>query len=243
MPEYENMSAHDLLAWAMDTYGRGFAIATSFQKEGMVIIDMACRIRPDVRVFTLDTGRLPVESYAAAEALERRYGIEVEMVHPDPDEVEAMVAEHGRDLFYREPRLRTLCCEVRKVRPLRRKLETLDAWAAGLRREQSLSRAGVLKVDVGETPVKICPLADWTAAQVEEYIREHGVPVHPLYARGYASIGCAPCTRAVREGESGRAGRWWWEQDTEKECGIHITTDGRVRRLSGARRTEAGSSG
>ncbi len=234
MLDYERMSAREVLAWALETYGSGFAIATSFQKEGMVIIDMACRIRPDVRVFTLDTGRLPEESYAAAEAVSRRYGIEVEMVHPDPAEVEAMIAEHGTDLFYREPRLRTLCCEVRKVRPLGRKLQTLDAWAAGLRREQSLSRAGVPKVETGQAPVKICPLADWTAAQVEDYIREHGVPVHPLYARGYTSIGCAPCTRPVREGESERAGRWWWEQDTEKECGIHITTDGRVRRLSRA---------
>ncbi len=230
MPELETLNARDLLAWAIDTFGQGFAISTSFQKEGMVIVDMASRIRPDVRVFTLDTGRLPPETYTMIEAVRARYGIEVETVLPEAAEVDAMVADHGPDLFYREPRLRALCCEIRKVRPLERKLRTLDAWAAGLRRAQSPTRAKVAKVDSAEKPVKLCPLADWSAEQVDEYIREHGVPVHPLYARGYTSIGCAPCTRPVKPGEDERAGRWWWENDTEKECGIHITIDGKVRR-------------
>lgn len=231
--DFENMAPEELLRWALEAYGARFAIATSFQKEGMAIIDMAWRIRPDARVFTLDTGRLPEETGAMIEAVRGRYGIEVEIVRPDASEVESMVAAHGADLFYLEPRLRMLCCEVRKVRPLERKLATVDAWATGLRRGQSASRAGVPKVDASRSPVKIAPLAAWTAAEVDEYIRTHDVPLHPLYARGYASIGCAPCTRPVGEGADERAGRWWWENDTEKECGIHIGTDGRVRRLSG----------
>ena len=230
MEPAETSPAPEILAWAIERYGRGFAIATSFQKEGMVILDMAWRIRPDVRVFTLDTGRLPEETHVAMEAVRERYGIQVEVVLPDAAEVEAMVAAHGSNLFYRDPALRSMCCDVRKVRPLARKLRTLDAWAAGLRREQSASRSGVVKVEAAGSPVKICPLADWTAAQVDDYIREHGVPLHPLYARGYRSIGCAPCTRAIEPGEDERAGRWWWEQKSEKECGIHFTSDGRVAR-------------
>jgi phosphoadenosine phosphosulfate reductase len=232
MDGLEDKSAAELLAWALGRYGDRFAVATSFQKEGMAIVDMAWRIRPDVRVFTLDTGRLPEETHAAIEAVRQRYGIRVEVVLPDPAEVEAMVGEHGPNLFRSDPALRAMCCEVRKVRPLERKLRTLDAWAAGLRREQSASRSQAPKVEAGGGAVKLCPLADWTAAQVDEYLRAHDVPLHPLYARGYKSIGCAPCTRATREGEDERAGRWWWERGTEKECGIHFTNDGRAVRAA-----------
>jgi phosphoadenosine phosphosulfate reductase len=228
----EEKTAAELLAWAMERYGGGFAVATGFQKEGMAIVDMAWRIRPDVRVFTLDTGRLPAETYAVIETVRRRYGIRVEVVFPDAAELEAMVADHGPDLFFRDPALRALCCEVRKVRPFERKLRTLKAWAAGLRRGQGASRAGVAKVEASGDLVKLCPLADWTAEQVEEYIRAHDVPLHPLYARGYTSIGCAPCTRATLEGEGERAGRWWWERGTAKECGIHFTNDGRAARTA-----------
>jgi phosphoadenylyl-sulfate reductase (thioredoxin) len=119
---------------------------------------------------------------------------------------------------------------VRKKRPLERKLRTLSAWATGLRREQGDARAGVAKVDLSGATVKVSPLADWTDAQVEDYTRTHGLPVHPLYARGYTSIGCAPCTRATAAGEGVRAGRWWWERDSTKECGIHFAADGRVER-------------
>ena len=154
----------------------------------------------------------------------------VEMVYPDAAELESMVSRHGPNLFYRETALRMLCCNIRKVRPLDRKLREFKAWAVGLRRGQSDSRAEVRKVDLDATPVKISPLADWTAEQVDEYFRLHEVPRHPLYAKGYTSIGCDPCTRAVEAGEGERAGRWWWEQDAGKECGIHFTADGRVQR-------------
>jgi len=198
----------------------------------MVIVDLACRAagRAGCRVFTLDTGRLPEETYEIMEAVRERYGISVEIVTPLREEVEAMVADHGLDLFYRSPELRALCCEVRKVRPLQRKLRELKAWATGLRQEQSELRAGVSKAEEVDGRVRICPLADWTSEEVDRYIRENAVPLHPLYARGYASIGCAPCTRSVAPGEDQRAGRWWWEQETRKECGIHFAADGKVER-------------
>lgn len=229
--EIDNLSAAELVSWALSTYGGEFAIATSFQKEGMVIVDMAWRAHgPGYRVFTLDTGRLPEETYRMIETVRERYGIAVETVSPLAEDLERMVGEHGANLFYRSAELRALCCDVRKVRPLRRKLDEFKAWATGLRREQSAARANVRKAEQVDGRLRLSPLADWSAEQVERYIREHDVPVHPLYARGYTSIGCAPCTRAVAEGEDVRAGRWWWEQDSRKECGIHFAADGKVER-------------
>lgn len=219
----ERASAEEVLAWAIGTYGSSLAIGTSFQREGMVILDMAARISPRVRVFTLDTGRLPDETYKMIETVRERYGVSIEIVSPDPEELHAMVSQHGPNLFYRGVPQRLLCCHVRKTRPLERKLAELDAYVVGLRREQTPARTKVKKVDFESTPVKISPLADWTVRQVDEYTRRHGVPTHPLYAQGYTSIGCAPCTRATQPGESERAGRWWWEQRTEKECGLHFS--------------------
>ena len=198
----------------------------------MAIIDIATRLSPDLRVFTLDTGWLPDETLGMIETVRERYGIGVEMVRPDVEEVRQLVAPHGSDLFYRSVEDRLSCCEVRKVRPLERKLATLDAWATGVRRDQSPSRASTPKAELTAHPVKINPLADWTLAQVDDYTRTHDVPVHPLYARGYTSIGCAPCTRPILPGEDPRAGRWWWERDAQKECGIHFGPDGRVRRVA-----------
>ena len=226
----EKTSAPELLAWAIGEYGDSLAISTSFQTGGMVILDMAARISPRVRVFTLDTGRLPEETYRMIETVRERYGIAVETVSPDPAEVEAMVGRHGPNLFYREPPMRMLCCQVRKVRPLARKLSELKAWVVGLRREQNESRAEVRRVEQSHGRLKLSPLADWTADQVREYIRRHDVPMHPLYAAGYRSIGCAPCTRAIGPDEDERAGRWWWELDADKECGIHFSPEGKAER-------------
>jgi adenylyl-sulfate kinase len=164
------------------------------------------------------------------ETVRQRYGIRVEVVFPEREEVEQMVMLHGPNLFYTSVPSRERCCEVRKVRTLERKLAGLKAWASGLRREQSATRTNVAKAEKQGERIKLNPLADWTSAQVEEYIGKHKVPVHPLYARGYTSIGCAPCTRAVEAGEDERAGRWWWEQDSKKECGIHFGADGKIRR-------------
>jgi thioredoxin-dependent adenylylsulfate APS reductase len=226
----EAASALEVVSWALETYGDSFAIATAFQKEGMVIVDLAARISPRVRVFTLDTGRLPGETLSFVETVVQRYGIAIETVLPDPGEVAAMVSTHGLNLFYDSLEGRQLCCEIRKVRPLQRKLREVGAWAAGLRREQAETRADVPKAQWVDGRVKLNPLADWSSAQVEQYIRENSVPVHPLYEHGYTSIGCAPCTRAVAPGEDSRAGRWWWEQNERKECGIHFAADGSARR-------------
>lgn len=228
--EFEGASAHEVLCWAISTYGNGFAIATSFQKEGLAIVDMAASLAPAVRVFTLDTGRLPRETHAMLEVVRERYGITVEVVSPDAAEVERMVTERGRDLFYESVENRQLCCEVRKVRPLARKLIEFSAWATGLRREQSADRDTLPKVSLVEGRVKINPVVDWSQAQLDAYLAEHDVPLHPLYARGFTSIGCEPCTRPRGLGESERAGRWWWEADGTKECGIHIGADGLVQR-------------
>ncbi len=228
----ETAPAPELLAWALETYGGSFAIATSFQKEGMAIVDLAARISPRVRVFTLDTGRLPDETHRMIDTVRERYGIAVEIVRPDAEEVRQLIAPRGPDLFYESVDARLSCCEVRKVRPLERKLATLSAWATGVRRGQSETRAVTAKIDRSASPVKLNPLADWSEAQVEEYTRVNRVPVHPLYARGYTSIGCAPCTRPILPGEDARAGRWWWEHGANKECGIHFGRDGKVRRAS-----------
>ena len=233
LEQLEAATAEEVLAWGIETFGDRLAISTGFQAEGMVLIDMASRLSRDARVFTLDTGWLPQETYDLMAEVDRRYGIRVEAVLPESDEVEAMVTRHGPNLFYASVPNRMLCCEIRKVRPLRRKLRTLEAWVTGVRRTQSESRAEVCKVEIeaahGGT-YKLNPLADWSAEQVAAYTREHQVPQHALYAQGYKSIGCEPCTRATKPGEDARAGRWWWETEVRKECGIHFSPDGRARR-------------
>ena len=223
---FEHATAQDLLAWALDRFHPRMAISAAGGLDGMVLIDLAWRINPEVRVFTLDTGRLPAETYSLFERIRERYGIQVEFEFPDRLEVERLMKQHGPNLMYRSLDLRLECCEVRKVEPLKRKLATLDAWVAGLRREQWRTRGSIAKVELDRDHggiVKINPVADWTLDRVRGYIRQHDVPYHELFDSGYTSIGCAPCTRAVLPGELERAGRWWWEQDTDKECGIHCS--------------------
>jgi phosphoadenosine phosphosulfate reductase len=223
--ELDDQPPQAVIAWALETFGDGVAVVTALQAEGMAILDMAVRIRPDVRVITVDTGRLPQATYEFLDRVREHYRqARFEVLFPDYREVEAMVRRHGVNLFYRSVPLRLLCCQIRKVRPLVRALEGLDAWITGLRREQWASRANIRKVELDHDHggiVKVNPLADWTKEEVWEYLETHGVPVHPLYAQGYTSIGCEPCTRPIRPGEDDRAGRWWWEQGAPKECGIH----------------------
>ncbi len=223
--ELDDKEPEDVILWALETFGSRAAIVTALQAEGMVVLDIAYRIMPDVQVVTVDTGRLPKESLDFLQEVRGRYPLaRFKVVQPDVREVEVMVRRHGEDLFYRSVPLRLLCCQVRKVRPLARLLQDLDAWFTGLRREQWASRAAIRKVELDHDHggiVKINPLADWTKEEVWEYLRSHDVPVHPLYARGYTSIGCQPCTRPIVAGEDDRAGRWWWERDAPKECGIH----------------------
>lgn len=212
-----------VLRWTYDTFRR-VAIVASFQAESSVIIDIAAKIGPLPRVLTLDTGRLPRETHEMITRVRSRYGIDVEVITPDPGETSAMVAAHGVDLFYESVELRRTCCDVRKSRPLDRALRGYDAWVTGLRRDQAATRAAtpVVAIDMDHGGItKVAPLATWSKAQVWGYIRDHDLPYHALYDHGYTSIGCAPCTRATRPGEDERAGRWWWELGGVKECGLH----------------------
>jgi thioredoxin-dependent adenylylsulfate APS reductase len=217
----------DVLRWAYDRFPR-LAIVASFQAESSVLIDMASRIRPDVSVLTLDTGRLPQATHDMIDRVRDRYSIDVQVVAPDAADLQDMVGRHGVNLFYASPDLRRLCCEVRKSRPLAQALHGYDAWVTGLRRQQAPTRTqtAVVAPDPEHKGLtKIAPLAGWSKDQVWAYISEHELPYHALYDQGYTSIGCAPCTRATTPGEDERAGRWWWEQNEVKECGLHWNTE------------------
>ena len=214
----------EILTWTYARFGR-VVIVASFQAESGVLIDMAWRLRrAEVTVLTIDTGRLPQETHDLIDRVSERYGISIEVRTPDAEDVAGMASVHGTNLFYRSKELRLLCCEVRKVRPLARALDGFDAWITGLRRDQGATRAEtpVVQLDAAHGGIaKVAPLARWRTDQVWEYIRQHDVPVHALYDRGYTSIGCAPCTRPTQPGEDPRAGRWWWEANGVKECGLH----------------------
>ncbi|HZD73070.1 MAG TPA: phosphoadenylyl-sulfate reductase [Actinomycetota bacterium] len=223
----EHASAGDVLAWGLGTFGKRCAIVTSFQVEGLVMLDLARQVDPGVRVITIDTGRLPEETHELIDTVRARFDIEVEVITPDGATLEAMVSRHGPNLFRRDRALRKLCCHVRKVEPLRRALEDLDAWVSGLRRDGGPARVGTAKVELDQAHggvVKLNPLADWTRERAMEHARTRNLPLHPLYEQGFTSIGCAPCTRAPQPGESERAGRWWWEADEDRECGLHQLT-------------------
>ena len=226
---FEGEEPQAVLEWAIGRFAPGLAISTSFQIDSVVLIDMAYELDPATPVFSVDTGRLPAETFELAGRLRDRYpGLQLELVAPEAGEVEAMTGRHGVDLFRTSVDLRLLCCNIRKVRPLTRHLHSLDAWVTGLRRDQWASRTNIRKVEIDHDHgaiVKLNPLAEWTEEEVWDYVRERDVPYHTLYDRGYRSIGCAPCTRATRPDEPGRAGRWWWEENAPKECGIHCSIE------------------
>jgi phosphoadenosine phosphosulfate reductase len=230
--DFEDLTALEIVTWALESYHPRLALACSFQAEGSVLIDMMYRVRgPAFRIFTLDTGRLNQETYDCMDAIRTRYGVSVEVYFPDAMKVQEMVRRHGLNLFYNSVDLRKLCCGVRKVEPLNRALKGLDAWMTGLRREQAVTRADVRKIELDRDHgniVKINPLADWSYDEVWNYIRRHNVPYNRLHKQGYPSIGCAPCTRAVKPGEDARAGRWWWENPDTRECGLHVSTEAKV---------------
>ncbi len=224
LTESRGLGPEQLLKYALDRFGERIAFASSFGAEDQVLTHMLCQTKTKPSVFTLDTGRLPKETHDVMEETGKHYGIDIVVLTPDQQEVEAMVDAHGKDLFYDSIENRKLCCGVRKVNPLRKHLAGLDAWICGLRSGQSVTRSELKTVDWDDTfgLIKICPLADWTDEQVWEYIRENDLPYNKLHDKGYPSIGCEPCTRAVKEGEDIRAGRWWWENADKRECGLHL---------------------
>ncbi len=220
----ETASARDVIERSVEAFGDRVALCTSFQAEGMVILDIASRLPAQPRLFTIDTGRLPQETYDLVDAVRDRYGVEVEVYHPDHEDLTQFVSQEGVNPFYRSAALRLRCCEIRKVGPLNRALAGYDAWIAGLRRTQNATRASVAKVELDAAHggmIKLNPLADWDYERVWQYIRDNDVPYNKLYDQGYTSIGCAPCTRPIEPGEDLRAGRWWWESGVPSECGIH----------------------
>ena len=212
----------DVLRWALAEFHPDIAFAASF--EHTVPIDMMTRIRPDIRVFSIDTGRLPEETFQCAAEAERRFNIRVEWHFPERSAVEQLVREKGVYGFRDSFETRQRCCHIRKVEPLSRALLGLRAWITGLRQDEAESRRELRQVTRDEAHgdiVKISPLAHWTAQQVRDYTREHKLPYNRRMDRGYTSIGCACCTRPIEPGEDPRAGRWWWESPEHKECGLH----------------------
>jgi phosphoadenosine phosphosulfate reductase len=223
--ELDDREPEEVIAWAIDTLGRGVAVVTALQADGMAILDMAYRLEPELKVLTVDTRRLPAATYEFIDTVRRRYPrADLEVLRPAAGAVVQLERRDGRDGFRRSVPQRLSCCQVRKVAPLVQALKGFDGWITGLRRDQWASRAAIRKVELDHDHdgiVKVNPLADWTRDEVWEYLEANDVPVHPLYAEGYTSIGCDPCTRPVAAGEEERAGRWWWEVNAPKECGIH----------------------
>lgn len=201
------------------------AFSTSFGVEDQALTHILNKSSTSVSFFTLDTGRLHEETYKTMSATAQKYASNpIKTYYPSTEAVEKMVSEHGINLFYNSRENRALCCQVRKVEPLKRALNGVDIWITGRRTEQSTERSHmpIFEFDEGFGVYKLNPLADWSLQKVWDFIKENKIPYNPLHNNGYPSIGCAPCTRAVDEGEDFRKGRWWWEDDSHKECGLHI---------------------
>lgn len=201
------------------------ALASSLAVEDMVLTDMILRAGLPIGIFTLDTGRLHAETLAVVDAVKERYKFSIEIYRPQPAAVEQYVNQHGANAFYESVELRKACCQIRKVEPLKRALTGKKAWITGQRKSQSITRNSLQtrEWDEGNQIDKFNPLAEWSDGDIWQYIRAFNVPYNALHDRGYPSIGCDPCTRAIKPGEDVRAGRWWWEQADSKECGLHMT--------------------
>ncbi len=221
---FEPQDSSALLTWAAETFGPELVVASSFGAEDIVLIDLAVQVDPNTRAFTLDTGRLHQETYDTIAAVRARFGIEIEVMTPDPADLEPLLKRDGPNGFYDSVERRRACCDVRKVKPLKRALSTARAWATGMRRSQNVTRPDIAKIELdfmnGQI-LKLNPLATWSSDQIWDHIKPRELPYNPLHDQKFLSIGCAPCTRAVGPGEDERAARWWWEQPHSKECGLH----------------------
>ena len=212
------------IRWALGTFGRRAALSSSLSLEDQTVTQlMVAADKEDTRVFTLDTGRQFPETYELIDRTEMTYGIRIEVFFPDFQKVQEMVREHGINLFYDSIELRHLCCGIRKIEPLKRALDGVEVWITGLRRSQSVTRAHMQMVeyDADDDVLKLNPLLLWSEQDVKDYVRANAIPYNKLHDQGFPSIGCQPCTRAVRPGEDVRAGRWWWEDPDMRECGLH----------------------
>jgi phosphoadenosine phosphosulfate reductase len=230
--EWTGLAPADRLASLRAAISGRVVFTTSFGAEDQALTHLIAESGLEIALVTLDTGRLFPETYDVWAETERRYGIRIGSVHPNQAALEELVASQGIDGFRHSQEARHACCGVRKLVPLRRALAGAAGWVTGLRADQSANRQDVpfVGLDSAHGVVKANPLRDWSRDQVTGFIAAHGVPINVLHARGFVSIGCAPCTRAIAPGEPERAGRWWWEQESAKECGLHVTPDGRLVR-------------
>ncbi len=223
--KFSNKTPEEILEWCIKELGQDIALATSFQAQGMVLIDMLMKIDNNARIFTVDTGRLNQETYDVLDEVRSKYNNKIEVLFPDRKQVEDMVRENGMNLFYKGVENRLMCCQIRKTNPLNNFLKSVDGWITSIRRDQTTTRAEAQKFELDTLHggiLKVNPIVDWTEDMVWDYINKNKVPYNKLHDMGYPSIGCEPCTKAVKEGEDPRSGRWWWESDSAKECGIHF---------------------
>jgi len=221
--QWASLSAEDILRNALSLFGNKITFATSLGAEDQVITYLLSKINKSANIITLDTGRVFPETYDLLHRTVNRYGIAIKSYYPDTNQVEEMVNTKGINLFYESIENRKLCCHVRKIVPLRRALQGMDAWITGLRREQSVTRTDlkIVEWDASNKLIKINPLLEWHEKQVWDFIKSNDIPYNKLHDQGFPSIGCQPCTRAIEKGEDLRAGRWWWEMPDSKECGLH----------------------
>lgn len=221
---FEHKSAEELLSYFLKEYTGKIALASSLSAEDQIITDIMVKADKDAKIFTLDTGRLFPETYDLIQKTNDTYNILINVYFPNSEKTEKMVNEKGINLFYDSIENRKRCCTIRKIEPLKRAFQGLDVWICGLRREQSITRNDTQKVewDNANNILKINPLIDWTETEVWNYIKKYKVPYNALHDQNFPSIGCQPCTRAVKKGDDIRSGRWWWENPETKECGLHV---------------------
>ncbi|MDO9266672.1 MAG: phosphoadenylyl-sulfate reductase [Sulfurimonas sp.] len=222
--ELENEPIEKILGFFNQNYKEKIALATSFGAEDQVLIDLLLRQNPKAKIFTLDTGRLAEETYTVMDQTNTKYGIKIDVYFPNAWDIENLYKTQGSNGFKESIENRKMCCHVRKIAPLQRALKGLDVWITGLRRAQSPTRETMRLVewDKANGLIKLNPLIEWSEEDVWNAIKDNNLPYNALHDLGYPSIGCAPCTRAVKEGEDIRAGRWWWENPEHKECGLHL---------------------
>jgi phosphoadenosine phosphosulfate reductase len=220
---FEKSSPEEVLEYFLGEYKGRIALASSMGAEDQALTSLISGIDKSTRIFTLDTGRLFPETYDLIDQTNSFFNISIEVFFPDYKKVEAMVAKKGINLFYKSIENREECCHIRKIEPLKRAFQNLEVWICGLRKDQSITRfySKMVEWDEANGLIKLNPLINWSEKQVWEYIKTHQVPYNVLHDNDFPSIGCQPCTRAVKKGEDVRAGRWWWEQPEHKECGLH----------------------
>ena len=221
--ELKDLSANETISFFTKKFKNNIVFTTSLGAEDQIITKIITEINPSIKIFTLDTGRLFPQTYDLLDRTNKKYKLKIHVQFPDYKEVEKMVNEKGINLFFESIENRKLCCNLRKIEPMKRALKGYKAWISGLRKEQSASRTDITLVewDTNYKLIKINPLYNWTEQMVWDYIQQNKIPYNPLHDKGYPSIGCQPCTRAIFPGEDARAGRWWWENNFSRECGLH----------------------